>query len=1350
MSERMRPEAGKRSTKSLTPKYRHKQPELLDGPSIREHITWCLEQMSEKDLCAVFMIEFDDTYNAKEKLGQKEKAHLAHCAGQRLSAFFKASDLVSRIGEKEFLAFMSGRFSVKDATEKAREICEGVRFETGEKSEVCVTACVGAYVASGDEITFEKLFGQAAAALYEAKNNGRGSSCVFTDQSEAGASDRAGGRHKSEPISLDTLLKYLDGGVSLLEVGPEIKVIYANQGFYHMLGIEPEKLSLPCDLDQVVIHPDYREDYIRTIREGAQKEEPSDHVHRASGDGKHWRWRHVRLTKVAYPGSLYPVMLEISTDISEVIEKDRQLQESNERLRVAFRQMPHILWEVDLGTRTFNTYNVEKQCCLEETAIEDFPWSFLDQGIIHTDSAADFRDFAENLLAGKAAGSGNFIIRDRVNNCYGWVSLSYRMTYDRDGLPVKAIGVQSKLPSMAGLGSDAIQRRPLPEAVFGSLLLRMKVNLTADSMDEVWIGGIDQTAWTWGKTYSELLHAGQIQMFTKTKEEEFGKQFDRENLLAAYDRGEYWSRTDYQRVDEGGNIRWMSASVNLVKDSKTEDIRMYACLCDMQKRHDWEKMAEEPVKRDPVSGLYAEETFARIVEKLLQGGGQGNCALTMIRMIGEPWNDEEKSRDLRQFVAAALSLALGADCILGQYRQDSMMVFFPQIGTKFDGKRRIEDAFAYLRISMPNIIDIVATRFVAGTVAGQMNEVDYEILRLKAGYLCEVWKDVAVDTVVFPGKDEDWSWVGLRRENKEEEIQVQKEKPERPLTKEEQNTAFHCVTDMLTAGTMEASILSALSSIGEYYQASRVYFLVLGEDEQTLTMAHEWTSDSKQSIRNIMSGMKVNDIPLLKRCLKEGKAISTDTPNLASEEGGVNRRWHFIAFPIRRDEETQGFLCVENPQKLHGDVTLLETLVPYIQNEERRFQLQKERAAIPDHDTLTSLPNLSSYLDVIYSLNSDSYTSMGAVAMDVPYFTDLNNRFGFEYGKRLLLYLSEMLAKIFGRAYIFRTWDTEFVVLFPNTTQEVFGARCNRLRTVIQRRYPRKVRMGYVWAEGIFSASNMVREAQKIMINDKNGLEADDWTANADEGLTLEDQEYANTRFVPYFQPKIDMRSGQMTGAEALARGVDPDGTILVPAQFIEELEHTGSVRELDLFMLEAVMKQLSDWKGRGIPLPKVSINISRITLFNPMALASVLAIQSRYPEIPADQIELEITETAGDMENATLAQIVRDFEHCGILFELDDFGTGYANMSVLSNIQFSTVKLDRSLVNDLPGNEISGMLVQNITEICKNFHMKCVAEGVETVQQRDALLAAGCIYGQGYYYARPLSSQEFEKQYLS
>ena len=119
-------------------------------------------------------------------------------------------------------------------------------------------------------------------------------------------------------------------------------------------------------------------------------------------------------------------------------------------------------------------------------------------------------------------------------------------------------------------------------------------------------------------------------------------------------------------------------------------------------------------------------------------------------------------------------------------------------------------------------------------------------------------------------------------------------------------------------------------------------------------------------------------------------------------------------------------------------------------------------------------------------------------------------------------------------------------------------------------------------------------------------------------------------------------------------------------------------------------------------------------------------------------------------MEKATLAEVVEDFRQCGICFDLDDFGSGYANMSILSNIKFDTVKLDRSLVNDLPENEISIMLVQNIIQICRNFGMECVAEGVETSQQAEALLKAGCVYGQGFYYARPLSAQEFENRYLT
>lgn len=395
------------------------------------------------------------------------------------------------------------------------------------------------------------------------------------------------------------------------------------------------------------------------------------------------------------------------------------------------------------------------------------------------------------------------------------------------------------------------------------------------------------------------------------------------------------------------------------------------------------------------------------------------------------------------------------------------------------------------------------------------------------------------------------------------------------------------------------------------------------------------------------------------------------------------------------------------------------------------------------------LPNLSSYMDVVYSLDSDVYSSMGAVSVDIPNFSAINSSFGFEYGRKLLQYIAETLMNIFRKSFIFRTWDAEFVVLFPNTIQEVFNGICERLRAMIQRRYPRQARIGAVWSDGIFSAKNLVREAQALMrsecVKENPGNEVKHPESSVRTSLT----QFSQQRFIPYFQPKVDMRTGDIIGAEALARCVDNDGNIMQPAQFIDALEKDGSIRDLDLFMLENVLRQLSEWKKKGIHLIKVSINISRISLFNPTILASVLAIQSRYQDIPADQIELEITETAGDMEKATLACIVDNFRECGVKFELDDFGSGYANISIFSNIKFETIKLDRSLVNDLPGNEISHMLVEKIAHICHNFGMKCIAEGVENAQQEEALLKAGCSYGQGFYYAKPLPAAEFERRYL-
>ena len=154
-------------------------------------------------------------------------------------------------------------------------------------------------------------------------------------------------------------------------------------------------------------------------------------------------------------------------------------------------------------------------------------------------------------------------------------------------------------------------------------------------------------------------------------------------------------------------------------------------------------------------------------------------------------------------------------------------------------------------------------------------------------------------------------------------------------------------------------------------------------------------------------------------------------------------------------------------------------------------------------------------------------------------------------------------------------------------------------------------------------------------------------------------------------------------------------------------------------------------------------------TISHPSTLASILALQSRYPEVPADALELEITEGGEAVDNKDLQDLVTKYHQCGLRLSLGDFGSKYANLPLFTSEKFDTVKLDRSLISQVDSNPISRELVRGIVGICKDFHMTCVAEGVETREQVAGLLDKGCAYAQGFYCDKPIPMEEFERKYL-
>ena len=1323
---------------------------LLNYKSAAYYISHCLENMDQIDVCAMFIISIENFDSIKFTLGSKAEENIIRGVAKKLSGMFRATDIIGRVGENEFIVFISDLSLNKSVVlNKSKTVCK-LKLEE-DTAYVDLTLKVGAYVASGDSLTFEELYKQARKNIEEVRFNNKKNVLVTCDfENETGGGERRLTLEHDNLIPVNYLIKNMNEGIRMLEISDPIKQIYISPNFFKTV-----KNDNSDDVFNVTIHPGDIGRYENMLKNAVDSEDELEGEYRVSLDGTHWGWRHITVVRIPYRESSYPVVLEVSYDISALKEKELYLAESAEMLRVAFENTTKVMWEVDIESKIYTFFNFNNDFDAQVDTLSDFPESLINRGWIHPDSAAKFREFGLEILSGKSGGSGSFIMRYRKSDSYGWASLTYKTVYDKTGSPIKAVGVKSFLSDVSERKTGGVISPTLPDAVYPSLILNVKANLSDDSIKELWSEGEDRTDLAEIKNFSDIVESERQKLFSSDDDKSFAKNFDRDAILGASNNKIGWRNMEYRRIDGSGNIKWVLNTALLVKDSLAQSAYLFNYLNDIERRHRWE--CEVSVERDPVTGLYDKTTAEAMIKKLL--GCESGCAVSLIHINGfsEISNDEYGSPDQkRRYISDALLFALGSDCIIGRYDEDALIAFFVDVQSRSAIKKRLEDAFAFLRSSMAGTKIMRTLRFVAGTVCVQNPEDDYENIISCVKSLCSLWKNSASDTVAFPSGNEYASWKD-NFENRSDKYSVSLGNDLTNILSEgEKDAALDCLSSIIVSDSNDAAVKNVLGIIGEYYDADRVYILALAENDNVVTMIYEWNSNGKYSIQRAVSGMRIEKMPFLRRCMAENTPVVISNNDLGSfSEGAKNRsQWSFIALPIinqNKDLLDKGFFCIENP-KVHKDETSLPSaLVSYVFDTINRpgGARKKEKTAL---DALTNIPDLRSYADIIDSVNSDIYSSLGALALDVPDLPSINSAHGFEYGSKLILHIAEVLSEVFGKSHVFRTWDYEFVALCPNTTMDVFTERCSRVRKTLRRNYYKQIRIGYTWSDGVFYAKKLVKEAKSIMrCEHVKVVPPADSIAARGIGMRYSDFSAAakNGKFIVYFQPKVDMTTDTLAGAEALVRGVDDDGAIVPPGKFIDAMEKDGTIRDLDLFVLDRTFAHLEEWYNKGYDPIEVSVNISRITLLDPTAPASMLAIQSRYPDVLAGMIELEITESGCDIEKATLTHVMENFRQFGMKFGLDDFGSHYSNISIFTNVNFDTIKLDRSLINEISSNKADRMLVKNIVRICKNNGMTCVAEGVETESQVSALLNIGCSVCQGYYYDKPLPPDDFEQKWL-
>jgi diguanylate cyclase (GGDEF)-like protein/PAS domain S-box-containing protein len=423
-----------------------------------------------------------------------------------------------------------------------------------------------------------------------------------------------------------------------------------------------------------------------------------------------------------------------------------------------------------------------------------------------------------------------------------------------------------------------------------------------------------------------------------------------------------------------------------------------------------------------------------------------------------------------------------------------------------------------------------------------------------------------------------------------------------------------------------------------------------------------------------------------------------------------------------------------------------------------RYQEQLEYQA--NYDTLTRLPNRNLLRDRLQHAIEQAHRQDGSVAVvfvDLDGFKNVNDSLGHSIGDRLLMVVAERLSRCARTSdTVARHGGDEFVIVLPQLSDEdALVAWMERVRASISEPVWLDGTEMYVGcsmgasffpqdgedAEAVLKKADLAMYRAKDMGRNTYQFYQPEMNSSAGARMNVERRlrrALRDDEFLLHYQPQVDLRSGTVVGMEALVRWMDPEQGLVSPASFIPVAEECGLIGPLSEWVLREACRQNKAWQDQGLPLARVSVNLSaRQFQLRDMAqlVTSVLAETGLAPRF----LELELTESA-IMRNAEEAVIMlSELAALGISIAIDDFGTGYSSLSYLKRFPVNRLKIDRSFVADIGTSGEDETITSAIIALAHSLNLQVIAEGVETSAQLDFLLARKCDEMQGFYFSRPV-----------
>lgn len=409
--------------------------------------------------------------------------------------------------------------------------------------------------------------------------------------------------------------------------------------------------------------------------------------------------------------------------------------------------------------------------------------------------------------------------------------------------------------------------------------------------------------------------------------------------------------------------------------------------------------------------------------------------------------------------------------------------------------------------------------------------------------------------------------------------------------------------------------------------------------------------------------------------------------------------------------------------------------------------------------------NLRSFIRYLEQLNENNdFSKRTAVHFNLRHFSLINREIGRSSGDVVIRNYFDLLEKTIGdKGLICRVGGDNFVAIFKDDILEPVLDILNGVPIVYDVNNTKRIMVsastgvfripdGFIYERPDDIMDRIVSSSRAAKNGGKESIVFFDDDMIVDKEKTMQVQQLfpqamQKGEFKVFYQPKIDIDTGEIVGAEALCRWFR-DGKVIPPIDFIPILEQTTDICRLDFYMLNHVCRDIRQWLDEGRKVVRISVNLSRKHMMDIDLLERIIGIVDMN-RVPHQYIEIELTETTTDVEFRDLKRVVSGLQQAGICTSVDDFGMGYSSLNLIREIPWNVLKVDKSFLPVDNDNEAStrSIMFKYVVAMAKELGLECIAEGVETRNQVQVLRDNRCLFAQGFYFDRPLPIEDFEKR---